>query len=32
MTVADVVLIEEAVGDLEIGRLFYEGREDGIGA
>ena len=31
MKVSDVVLLEEAVEDLEIGRHFYEERETGIG-
>ena len=31
MTVGDVILLDEAVKDIEAGRDFYEKREEGIG-
>ncbi len=31
MTASEVILLEEAVGDLEVGRRFYEERAEGIG-
>ena len=31
MTVSEVVFLEESISDLEEGRRFYEGIEEGIG-
>jgi len=31
MKVSKVTLLEEAVNDLEIGRDFYDGQQEGIG-
>lgn len=32
MTVSEVILLEEAIDDLQAGRRFYEKREEGIGS
>ena len=31
MNISDVIILEEAIDDLEIGRQFYEEREAGVG-